>query len=484
MKILRTLLTSAIVVTFTMPLMSQGKSYKRGVGLENPMYEVDYKALGMGASWFYNWGLNPPTGGDGGSTFTEYGLDYCPMTWNANFSYTTIDNVIAKYPDNIKYLLGFNEPNFYNQANMTPKVAANHWKKLGPYVREKGLKVVSPAVNYGTIAAYNDPVVWLDEFFSYLPNGVDDVDYIACHFYMPNVEALKSAVDRLKKYGKPIWLTEFCYALDDVISGDMETQISYMIETFEFLEKDPDIYRYAWFMARTTNESWKSGICLLQPSSNPGNLTNLGKVFVNFPTYDDDFYHQINTNIPAVQFIESSGVSIAITADANGISDLDLTQVGNMYTQDYVTYNVEIPTDGNYIFDFRMTSRAGCKMAILCDGEVVAEEFSVGTGGIGTYKNITQNVYITGGKHKIQLIPSLNYNAFKIHEFKITPDPAGIDGVVADGAVPFEVVGRSIVSEEPVQVYNLQGAEVGCDNLASGIYVVVYAGGSTKIAIP
>lgn len=479
MKILRTLLVTVVASTISISAVAQGKSPKRGVGT-NAMYEADYAALAPATTWFYNWGLNPP-GGEG-TTFTKYDIEFCPMTWNSNFSYTTIDNVVAKYPDNINYILGFNEPNFSSQANLSPSAAANIWKTLGPYVREKGLKVVSPAVNYGTIAAYNDPVVWLDEFFSYLPNGVDDVDYIACHFYMPNVGALKGAVDRLKKYGKPIWLTEFCLAQDDVISNDMDTQIAFMLEAFEYLEKDPDIYRYAWFMARTGNTGWSSGINLLKSSPNYGQLTDIGKVYVNFPTFNEEYYHQINTLIPAVQYIDALGVSMYVTNDIEGESDVDLTDLGDLWTQEYVTYNVEIPSDGVYTIDLRMAAGSSRKLTIKWDGEEVATDVKVGTGGNSVFGNNKIDVTLKAGKHKLQLLPSLN-GSMRIHEFKITAS-AGIDGVVADGAVPFEVVGTSIVSEEPVQVYNLQGAEVGCDNLASGVYVVVYAGGSTKIAIP
>lgn len=479
MKILRTFLISVVATTISFSAVAQGKSPKRGVGT-NAMYEADYAALAPATTWFYNWGLNPP-GGEG-TTFTKYDIEYCPMTWNSNFSYTTIDNVVATYPDNIKFILGFNEPNFSSQANLSPSAAANIWKTLGPYVREKGLKVVSPAVNYGTIAAYNDPVVWLDEFFSYLPNGADDVDYIACHFYMPNLSGLKSAIERLKKYGKPIWLTEFCYALDDVISSDMSTQISFMLETFEYLEKDPDIYRYAWFMARTGNTSWSGGINLLQSNPNYGKLTNIGKIYVNFPTFNEDYYHQVNTLIPAVQYIDASGTSMYVTNDSGGETDCDLTDLGDLWTQEYVTYNVEIPSDGNYEIDLRMAAGSSRKMTIMCDDDEVAKDVKVGTGGNSVYGNVKISVALKAGKHKLKMLPSLN-GSMRIHEFKITK-LSGIDDVMSDGAVPFEVVGRSIESAEPVHVYNMQGVEVGCDNLASGVYVVVYGGGSTKIAIP
>ena len=48
----------------------------------------------------------------------------------------------------MKYLLGFNEPNFKNQANMTPAQAVEVWPRLEAIAEEFGLGLVGLAVNY------------------------------------------------------------------------------------------------------------------------------------------------------------------------------------------------------------------------------------------------------------------------------------------------------------------------------------------------
>src|SRR5436190_1067647 len=65
--------------------------------------------------WWYNWSLSR----SGGNT----GIEFVPMVWGSS----TINGTI---PTGSKYLLGFNEPNFKAQSNLTPQAAANAWPTL------------------------------------------------------------------------------------------------------------------------------------------------------------------------------------------------------------------------------------------------------------------------------------------------------------------------------------------------------------------
>ena len=60
--------------------------------------------------WWYNWGLSRT----GGNT----GIEFVPMVWGSS----TVNGTI---PSGSKYLLGFNEPNFKAQSNLTPLAAAD-----------------------------------------------------------------------------------------------------------------------------------------------------------------------------------------------------------------------------------------------------------------------------------------------------------------------------------------------------------------------
>ena len=100
---------------------------------------------------------------------------------------------LSNHPET-KYLLAFNEPNFLEQANMTPVEVAALWPKLESIADAYNLEIVGPAVNFcgncvqanGT--TYNSPFDYLDNFFQACQ--ACRVDHIAIHSYMNNVGAL------------------------------------------------------------------------------------------------------------------------------------------------------------------------------------------------------------------------------------------------------------------------------------------------------
>ena len=69
---------------------------------------------------------------------------------------------------------------------------------------------VMKLMTWGTLAGYADPVVWLDAFYaayrSSHGNRDPRIDYLAFHWYD---YGLDDQLDRLLKYGKPFWVTEF-----------------------------------------------------------------------------------------------------------------------------------------------------------------------------------------------------------------------------------------------------------------------------------
>ena len=87
---------------------------------------------------------------------------------------------------------------------MTPSKAAELWPSVVDLAKELNLKLVSPAMNYGTLAGYSDPIKWLDEFFAQPGVSIDDIDAISIHCYMANPQALRNYVAMFYKYNKPI----------------------------------------------------------------------------------------------------------------------------------------------------------------------------------------------------------------------------------------------------------------------------------------
>ena len=125
-----------------------GKSAKRGVSFSF-VQTSDLPLLSDYISWDYNWGPAPTE--SAAMWFDTNDMDFCPMCWNGNYSAERIRAYVAAHPKT-KYLLAFNEPNLTDQANMTPKEAAALWPDVVALAKELKLKLVSPAMNYGTLA--------------------------------------------------------------------------------------------------------------------------------------------------------------------------------------------------------------------------------------------------------------------------------------------------------------------------------------------
>jgi len=71
------------------------------------------------------------------------------------------------------------------------------------------------------------------------------VDFIVTHQYDCNAYGLVGAVGNFKKYGKPVWVTEFsCY-------GTSESQeVTYIKTILPLFDNDSAFAGYAWFGTR------------------------------------------------------------------------------------------------------------------------------------------------------------------------------------------------------------------------------------------
>ncbi|ADO71455.1 glycosyl hydrolase [Stigmatella aurantiaca] len=252
------------------------KSTKRGISYGYHS-AADMTALSAGISWWYNWSPQPEAGA--ASVAPSVGVSFVPMVWGGT---PNADQLAAQIPAGAQYLLGFNEPNFKSQANMTPSRAASLWPVLEDVARRKNLKLVSPAVNYcgdcvsegGT--TFTDPVAYLDAFFAACTNC--KVDYVAVHWYACDVSALSWYIGLFKKYNKPIWLTEFACGDRPHNEITLAVQKKYMTDAVNYLENEPAVFRYSWFSGRN------SEIPNINLLGNSGQLTELGQLYVSLPS--------------------------------------------------------------------------------------------------------------------------------------------------------------------------------------------------------
>lgn len=236
--------------------------------------EADMRALSPGVSWWYNWAHLPDEGVRGGA-YRSLGVDYMPMTWGRDVD---VERLVAEIPDDAGYLLGFNEPNFGDQANISAGDAAALWPQLEEVAERRGLSLVSPAVNYcGGNCLDTDPFHYLHEFLAACQDC--RIDAIAMHIYVGcNAQWLIDHVSRYKaEFDHPLWLTEF--ACDNADSP--QTQQQFMRDALTYLESEPRIERYAWFAGRADNVPH---VNLLGAD---GMLTPLGETYATHPHHPD-----------------------------------------------------------------------------------------------------------------------------------------------------------------------------------------------------
>lgn len=254
------------------------KSAKRGIAydLANP---ADLAALSPGVSWWYDWDLRPHAGLPANYR-KKYDADHFPMLWNDVYNPDEVVAYLLAHPK-IRYLLVLNEPNLVDQANKTPAQAAAFWPGYESIAQRTGVKIVGPQITWGTMAGFNDPVAWLDAFYAehQARHGrLPRIDFLGFHWYD---YGLAGQLDRLAKYGKRFWVTEFAnwHSQPDGAQIDtLEKQMAQMTDMVGTCEQRADVFRYAWFTGR-----WSPDPHFTSLLAGPGQLSALGRHYLGLP---------------------------------------------------------------------------------------------------------------------------------------------------------------------------------------------------------
>jgi hypothetical protein len=255
------------------------KSPKRGVAYDFAAL-ADLQALATGVSWWYNWATRPNSGLPSNAA-SQVAMDYLPMLWNASYDAPSVEAYIQANA-NIKYLLVLNEPNLVDQADMTPAQAAAAWPGYEAVATATGAKIVGPAITWGTMVNFSDPVVWMDAFIAayQAANGgrSPQIDYLAFHWYDYGLDA---QLDRLTKYGKPFWVTEMAnwHTGDSAVIDTLAKQEAQMTDMVNTCETRADVFRYAWFTGRQASDPHFTSLL----GANAGELTGLGQLYLTLP---------------------------------------------------------------------------------------------------------------------------------------------------------------------------------------------------------
>ena len=156
-------------------------------------YDGDWAKFG--ASWSYNWGRS------GASTPAQVVFE--PMQWGPwwpDLGTLPQDSVAWRQSAKPQYLLGFNEPDHTDQANMSVAWAISLW----PQLQAANVPLVSPAC----ASAYGG---WLGDFYTQIASQGYRVDFTAVHWYSnPNASSLINHLQSVyNSWGRAVWLTEF-----------------------------------------------------------------------------------------------------------------------------------------------------------------------------------------------------------------------------------------------------------------------------------
>lgn len=385
------LLLIAFCALMTLPIMAQTKSYKRGLALDqNKTNAADFQALAPGVSWFYNWSTS--TFLDGASE----GIVFVPMVWNGGYNANDLRNYLSAHPE-VEYLLAFNEPNFKDQANMTPSQAAAAWPALQAIADQFDLKLVSPAPNWcgwcvsegGT--TYNSPYDWLRDFL----NACTDcrVDYIGIHFYMGAMEAVKGSIDQLwEQFHKPIWLTEFNMDKNGMgDNGTVDEQRAFMVNMIDWMEQDPHVFRYSWFLTR-------GGILpdLMTPTR--GQLGTLGNIYAHISSYDPTFWHQAGTRIEAEHYIRKNNLSLVESTDADGWLSAGYTSAGSS-----LEYQIEVPVSDSYDLTLRTAGEQLTRLRVTVDNDTPLDISLSPSGSWTAWQQTAYPISIAAGQHVLKI---------------------------------------------------------------------------------
>ncbi|XP_013382290.1 uncharacterized protein LOC106153065 [Lingula anatina] len=250
-----------------------GVSYKKGLGFGwQDLKCRDFTPFVGKLAWWYDWRVS---GKD--QCTTDDSLEYVPMLWNLAHV-PMITNIRGN-----KYLLGFNEPNFRAQSNISPELAAEKWVQLQKNV-PANVKMVSPAA---APCDTNDKSTcnmqfstWFTRFFARCNQlGGCRIDYVATHHYTCNAYDLLGFLGAVyNQVKKPLWVTEFSCPWTRYDATPIK---NFMRAAIPMLEKSSFIYRYAWF-AHRLQSCLGSFLCpTISLIDTNGQLTELGRLYLS-----------------------------------------------------------------------------------------------------------------------------------------------------------------------------------------------------------
>ena len=249
--------TAASSIALSRNLGSRGgyRGSKRGLAYNDASL---CKILGSKFSFGYSWAQVENN---------DIGTSFVPMIHSPSKSTPEawLKNVDKACAEGTKAVMGFNEPDHIEQANLSPEAACSAWKQyMNPIASSHPeLTIIGPSVTNGP-ASRMMGIAWLSTFYNICPDAVVHATNI--HFYdiydedtygrfKAHVKIANSLAD------KPIWVTEF-----GLNPGASEEQASsFLKDCMAYLDGNDHVQGYSYFMVG-------KGVNQLNSGSGPSKL--------------------------------------------------------------------------------------------------------------------------------------------------------------------------------------------------------------------
>jgi hypothetical protein len=222
------------------------------------------KTFGSKFGFGYNWGQ--VENNDIGAPFIP--MMHGPTKATAQEWLANVDKAVKK---GTKAVMGFNEPDHAEQANLSPAAACAAWKQyMNPIAASHpDITIIGPSVTNGGAPMGLD---WLSRFHDACPDAVVHATNI--HFYdiyeTATIDRFKAQVEKAAAiYNMPVWVTEFGL---NPGSATQAQAASFLKEAMAYLDASDKVQGYSWFMVGSGENQLNSG----------SGLSEVGKVYAAY----------------------------------------------------------------------------------------------------------------------------------------------------------------------------------------------------------
>ena len=226
-----------------------------------------------GISWGYTWGLSP---NNFNTTYT-----HVPMIWGKDYDPVAVTQLAQTRRGS--YWLIWNEPDYWQQANLTATQAAQSYRALRPLIL--GADPTAKLIVGGVLQLNT---AWLSQFRSEYMRLYGEwpmVEGWAGHYYAGaadyNTTTWRTSIQAMRDWMVAngglvqFWLTEFGCLNSEAIAAQI------MSEQVPWLEAQPWVTRYAWYGAYASGAGCPN--CSGSLFNADGSLTNLGRAYRVLP---------------------------------------------------------------------------------------------------------------------------------------------------------------------------------------------------------